>query len=92
MLARPTFFPLFPRISEEVFEIVKMVENVSQANFFHHFREKTKLPQKFVGKVEKVGLATFSTTHAVLEAQIVENVGQANFFHHFRDSKDFLKN
>ena len=46
-------FPLFPRISEEVFGIIKMVEKVVQDHFFHHFREK-KLPQKFVEKVEKV--------------------------------------
>ena len=49
------FRQLFPRISEEVFGIIKMVEKVVQANFFHHFREK-KLPQKFV---EKVVLANF---------------------------------
>ena len=42
-------------------------------------------------KVEKVGLATFSTTQAVLEAQIVENVGQANFLHHFRDLQRLLQ-
>ena len=32
-------FPLFPRIFEEVFGIIKMVENVGQANFFNHFRD-----------------------------------------------------
>ena len=61
-----------------------MVEKVVQANFFHHFCEK-KLPQKFVEKVEKVGLANISTTQAVLEAQIVEKVGFDNFFHFFHE-------
>ena len=59
-----------------------MVEKVVQANFFHHFREK-KLSQKFVEKVEKVVKTNFSTTQAVLEAQIVEKVSFDNFFHHF---------
>ena len=52
-------YPLFPRISQKAFGIIKMVEKVVQANFFHHFREKIKLPQKFVAKVEKVVLANF---------------------------------
>ena len=51
-------FPLFPRISEEVFGIIITVEKVVQANLFHHFREK-KLPQKFVEKVEKVVKTNF---------------------------------
>ena len=36
--------------------------------------------------------AIFSTTQAVLEAQMVEKVGFDTFFHHFYDSKDFLRN
>ena len=55
-LARPTF-STFPRISEKVLYMTKMVE--------------------------KLAWPTFSTTQAVLEAQIVENVGQAKFFHFF---------
>ena len=42
--------------------------------------------------VEKVVKTNFSTTQAVLEAQIVEKVAFDNFFHHFYDSKDFLRN
>ena len=38
-----------------------------------------KTSSKFVEKVEKLSKPTFSTTQAVLEAQIVEKVGQANF-------------
>ena len=53
------FFPLFPQISEEVSGIIKMVENVGQANFFHHFRAVYS-SSEIRGKVEKVGLATFS--------------------------------
>ena len=48
---------------------------------------KRKLPHKSVEKVEKLSKPTFSTTQAVLEAQIVEKVGFDNFFHHFRGKK-----
>ena len=40
MLARPTF-PLFPRIFEEVFGIIEMVEKVVLANIFHDWASKT---------------------------------------------------
>ena len=42
--------------------------------------------------VEKLSKTIFSTTQAVLEAQIVEKVVFDNVFHHFYDSKDFLNN
>ena len=52
-----------------------MVVKVVQANFFHHFREKKWK------KWKKLSWPTFSTTQAVLDAQIVEKVGFDNFFH-----------
>ena len=55
-----------------------MVEKAVKNNFFHHFREK-KLPQKFVEKVEKLSKPTFSTTQAVLEAQIVSKIFATKF-------------
>ena len=61
-----------------------MVEKVGMANFFHHFGEKTS--SEIRGKSgEKLSWPIFSTTQAVLEAQIVENVGQDNFFHFFQE-------
>ena len=50
-------FPLFPQICEEVFGIIKMVEKCWPGQLFPPFSWFTKLPQKFVEKVEKVGLA-----------------------------------
>ena len=76
---------------EEVFGIIKMVARVVKNNFFHHFREKQILRNSWK-KWKKLSKPTFSTTQAVLEAQIVKKIGFDNFFHHFYDSKDFLRN
>ena len=58
-------------------------------NFFHQFLiPKTSSTIRW----NKLSKPTFSTTQAVLEAQIVEKVVFDNFFHHFYDSKDFLNN
>ena len=51
-------FPLFPRISEEVFGIIKMVEKVVQDHFFHHFREK-KTSSEIRGKSGKIVKTNF---------------------------------
>ena len=59
-----------------------MVEQVVQANFFHHFRVKNFLRKK---KWKKLSWPTFSTTQAILEAQIVEKVGQDNFYQFFHE-------
>ena len=68
------------------------MEKVGFDNFFHHFYDSKDLLKNSWKKWKKLSKPTFSTTQAVLEAQIVENVGQDNFFHHFYDSKDFLIN
>ena len=60
------------------------MEQVVQANFFHHFREKNFLRNSWK-KWKKLSWPTFSTTQAVLETQIVEKVGQDNFFHFFHE-------
>ena len=62
-----------------------MVEKVVQANFFHHFREKQNFLRNSWKKWKKLSKPTFSTTQAVLEAQIVEKVGFDNFFHFFHE-------
>ena len=77
-------FPLFPRISEEVFGIIKMVEKVVKNNFFHHFREKNFLRNSWKSQ-KKFSKTTFSTTQAVLGAQIVAKVVFDNFFHFFHE-------
>ena len=68
------------------------MENVGFDNFFHHFYDSKDFLRYSSKKWKKLAWPTFSTTQAVLEAQIVENVGRANFFHHFRDLQDFLRN
>ena len=70
----------------------QIVENLGQAKFFHHFREKYNFLRNSWRRWKKLAWPTFSTTQAILEAQIVEKVGQDNFLHHFYDSKDFLRN
>ena len=56
-----------------------MVEKVGQDNFFHHFYDSKNFLKNSWKKWKKLAWPTFSTTQAVLEAQIVEKVGQANF-------------
>ena len=70
-----------PRIFEEALYITKMVEKVGLANIVHHFHDSKNFLKNSWKKWNKLTWPTFSTTQAVLEAQIVENVGQANFFH-----------
>ena len=96
-LSKPTFSMtqavLEAQIVEKVvFSIIKMVEKVAKNNFFHHFRGKKNFLRNSWKKWKKLSKPTFSTSQAVLEAQIVEKVGFDNFFHHFYDSKDFLRN
>ena len=55
------------------------MENVGQDNFFHHFYDSKDFLKNSWKKWKKLAWPTFSTTQAVLEAQIVENVGQDNF-------------
>ena len=69
-----------------------MVEKVVKNNFFHHFRKKKNFLRNLWKKWKKLSKPTFSTSQAVLEAQIVEKIVFDNFFHHFYDSKDFLRN
>ena len=68
------------------------MEKLGFDNFFHHFCDSKDFLNNSWKKWKKLSKPTFSTTQAVLEAQIVEKVGQANFFHHFRDLQDFLRN
>ena len=68
------------------------MEKVGQDNFFHHFYDSKDFLRNSWKKWKMFACPTFSTTQAILEAQIVEKVGQDNFLHHFYDSKDFLKN
>ena len=65
------------------------MENVG---LFHHFRGLKNFLRNSWKKWKKLAWPTFSTTQAVLEAQIVENVGQANFFDHFHGLKNFVRN
>ena len=58
------------------------MEKVVQANFFHHFREKNFLINSWK-RWRQLSQPTFSTTQAVLDAQIVENIGFDNFVHLF---------
>ena len=62
------------------------MEKVVFDNFFHHFREKKNFLRNSWKKWKTLSKPTFSTTQAVLEAQIVEKVVFDNFFHHFYDS------
>ena len=57
-------FPLFPRIVEEVFGIIKMVENVGLAYIFHHFRDLQNFPRNSWKKWKKLAWPTFSTIWA----------------------------
>ena len=62
-----------------------MVEKVVQAIFSHHFREQ-KAPSEIRGESGKnCQNQIFSTTQAVLEAQIVEKIGFDIFFHFFHE-------
>ena len=81
-----------PRIFEEALYITKTVEKVGLANFFYHFYDSKDFLKNSWKWWKNLAWPTFSTTQAVLEAQIVENVGQANFFCHFRDLQNFLRN
>ena len=47
--------------------------------FFHHFYDSKDFLDNSWKKWKKLAWPTFSTTQAVLEAQIEEKVGQANF-------------
>ena len=76
------------------------MENVGQANFFHHFRDLQN-GNSWPGQIfQDLGLQhdqLFSTfSHEFLRKSLriiimVENVGQANFFNHFRDVKSFFR-
>ena len=55
------------------------MEKVGFDNFFHHFYGSKDFLNNSWKKWKKLSKPTFSTTQAVLEAQIVEKVGQANF-------------
>ena len=66
----------------------QIVEKVVFDNFFHHFYDSKDFlnnswnydSKDFLkNSWKKLAWPTFSTTQAVLEAQIVEKVGQANF-------------
>ena len=50
-LSKPTFSTTQAGLEAEI------VEKVGFDNFFHHFYDSKRLPQQFVEKVEKVGLA-----------------------------------
>ena len=52
------------------------MEKVVFDNFFHHFYDSKDFLKN---SWKKFAWPTFSTTQAVLDAQIVEKVGQANF-------------
>ena len=55
------------------------MEKVVFDNFFYHFYDSKDFLRNSWKKWKKLSKTTFSTTQAVLEAQIVEKVGQANF-------------
>ena len=58
-----------------------VVENVGQANIFHHFRDL----QKLVEKVENDGLANIFHDLGLQNGLSRGERGQANFFHFFHE-------
>ena len=59
------------------------MEKVGFDNFFHHFYDSKDFLKNSWKRWKKLSKPTFSTTQAVLEAQIVENVGCTNNFQDF---------